>query len=83
LISYLDHGVNSIQKRVDNRMTNRKIKPAPGEDDGYRAYWEVAKDLDGLVDVVWVSGSRMNYAYSSPKTSADMRYSKPPDPLSA
>jgi hypothetical protein len=59
LIRYLDHGVNSIQKRVDNRMTNRKLKPAPGEEDGYKAFWEVAKDLDGLVDVVWVSGSRM------------------------
>ncbi|EDU47590.1 TFB6 domain containing protein [Pyrenophora tritici-repentis] len=57
LIQYLDHGVNSIQKRVDNRMTNRKLKPAPGEEEGYKAFWEVAKDLDGLVDVVWVSGS--------------------------
>jgi len=57
LIRYLDHGINSIQKRVDNRMTNRKLKPAPGEEEGYKAFWEVAKDLDGLVDVVWVSGS--------------------------
>jgi len=38
-------------------MTNRKLKPAPGEEEGYKAFWEVAKDLDGLVDVVWVSGS--------------------------
>lgn len=60
LIRYLDHGVNSIQKRVDNRMTNRKLEPAPGEE-GYKAFWEVAKDLDGLVDVVWVSGSRMPF----------------------
>jgi len=59
LIRYLDHGVNSIQKRVDNRMTNRKLKPAPGEEEGYKAFWEVAKHLDGLIDVVWVSGSRM------------------------
>lgn len=58
LIRYLDHGINRIQKRVDNRMTNRKLKPAPGEEEGYRAFWEVAKDLDGLVDVVWVSASR-------------------------
>ncbi|RMZ67457.1 meiotic recombination dmc1 [Pyrenophora seminiperda CCB06] len=57
LIRYLDHGVNNVQKRVDNRVTNRKHKPAPGEAEGYKAFWEVAKDLDGLVDVVWVSGS--------------------------
>jgi hypothetical protein len=60
LIRYLDHGVNQIQKRVDNRITNRKEKPPIDHADGYRAFWEVAKDLDGLVDVVWVSGSRMS-----------------------
>jgi hypothetical protein len=58
LIRYLDHGVNDIQKRVDNRITNRKVKPAPGEEEGYATFWEVAKDMDGLVDVVWVSASR-------------------------
>ncbi|KAH3966608.1 hypothetical protein HBI25_129350 [Parastagonospora nodorum] len=57
LIRYLDHGVNSIQKRVDNRVTNRKSKSAIDGEDGYSAFHEVAKDLDALVDVVWVSGS--------------------------
>lgn len=59
LIRYLDHGVNGIQKRVDNRTTNRKIKPVQGEGDGYGGFVDVAKDLEALVDVVWVSGSRM------------------------
>ncbi|XPS79864.1 hypothetical protein M3J09_011835 [Ascochyta lentis] len=57
LIRYLDHGVNRIQKRVDNRITNRKTPALLGQEEGYRAFWEVAEDLDGLVDVVWVSGS--------------------------
>ncbi|OSS52838.1 hypothetical protein B5807_01964 [Epicoccum nigrum] len=57
LISYLDHGLNQIQKRVDNRATHRKTPALVGQEEGYRAFWEVAKDLDGLVDVVWVSGS--------------------------
>lgn len=60
LISYLDHGLNRIQKRVDNRATHRKTPALVGQEEGYRAFWEVAKDLDGLVDVVWVSGSRMS-----------------------
>jgi hypothetical protein len=60
LIRYLDHGINAIQKRVDNRTTNRKIQPAPGVEEGYGAFADVAKDLDALVDVVWVSGSRMS-----------------------
>lgn len=59
LIRYLDHGLNQIQKRVDNRVTHRKTPALLGQEDGYRAYWEVVKDLDGLVDVIWVSGSRM------------------------
>ena len=58
LIRYLDHGVNNIQKRVDNRVTNRKTQTVAGEAGGYGTFLEVAKDLDGLVDVVWVSGSR-------------------------
>ncbi|KAF3002666.1 hypothetical protein E8E13_009615 [Curvularia kusanoi] len=58
LIRYLDHGINQIQKRVDNRVTNRKTPALVGQESGYRAFWEVAKDIDGLVDVVWVSGSR-------------------------
>jgi hypothetical protein len=60
LISYLDHGLNQIQKRVDNRATHRKTPALVGQEAGYRAFWEVAKDLDGLLDVVWVSGSRMS-----------------------
>lgn len=58
LIRYLDHGVNQIQKRVDNRVTNRKALALSSQGEGYHAFWEVAKDLDGLVDVIWVSGSR-------------------------
>jgi hypothetical protein len=33
------------------------MKPAPGEE-GYSAFADVAQDLDELLDVVWVSGSR-------------------------
>lgn len=58
LIRYLDHSVNKVQKRVDNRVTNRHDKQTVGKDEGYHAFWEVAADLDGLIDVVWVSGSR-------------------------
>jgi len=57
LIRYLDHGINNIQKRVDNRTTNRKLNPVLDEEVGYGTFADVAKDLDALVDVVWVSGS--------------------------
>jgi hypothetical protein len=64
LIRYLDHGINNIQKQVDNRITNRKVRPALGEVEGYGAFADLAKDLDALVDVVWVSGSRRLSIYA-------------------
>jgi hypothetical protein len=82
LIRYLDHGVNQIQKRVDNRVTKRKDTPAIAEADGYRAFWEVAKDLDGLVDVVWVSGSRTPSRLAT-TFALLMKCSKPPGPIPA
>lgn len=57
LITYLDHSIAQVQKRIADR--HRKRGTAAGGAAGYRAFWEVAKDLDSLVDVVWVSGSRM------------------------
>lgn len=60
LIRYLDQGVNRIQKCVDNRLTNRKADQLLDEPVGYGSFWEVAEDLEGLVDVIWVSGSRMS-----------------------
>lgn len=90
LIRYLDHGVNQIQKRVDNRVTNRKKPALLGQEDGYRVFWEVAKDLDGLVDVVWVSGSRTYHLCVFLSAMADPRYlcsefanSIPPQPCCA
>lgn len=77
LIRYLDHGVNRVQKRVDNRLTNRKVKPTPGAGEGYGTFWEVANDLDGLVDVVWVSGSRMFYSLCLLDCIADERFGQP------
>ncbi|KAI8933799.1 hypothetical protein NX059_009506 [Plenodomus lindquistii] len=57
LIRYLDQGIQRVQKRVDNRLTHRKVEPTIGEPVGYSAFWEVARDLEALVDVVWVSAS--------------------------
>lgn len=59
LITYLDTGLARVQKRVNNRKNNRKMKKeTQGDEEGYHTFSEVAKDLEGLVDVVWVSGSR-------------------------
>lgn len=57
LIRYLDNGINQVQKRVDNRVTHHKGQATAGAH-GYSSFADVAKDIEALVDVVWVSGSR-------------------------
>ena len=52
VIIYLDNSLNNVQKRVENRLQD--------EEDHYSSFAEVERDLTGLVDVVWVSGSRMH-----------------------
>lgn len=54
LIFYLDRALENVGKRA----TNRHVKDLlPGEVAGYRSFAEVAKDLDPLIDVVWVSST--------------------------
>lgn len=60
LIRYLDAGVNKIQKRCDDRFKNRKTyigRVGPGDAEAYRNFSQAAKDMDGIIDVIWVSGS--------------------------
>ncbi|KAF2662403.1 hypothetical protein K491DRAFT_709773 [Lophiostoma macrostomum CBS 122681] len=62
LIHYLDQGINKVQKRVDNRISKERKKrnSATGTAAsvaGYDSFGEVEQDLEGLVDVIWVSGS--------------------------
>jgi hypothetical protein len=54
LIRYLDRGLNNVQQRVDNRRQTTKVDLP-----GYQHFGEVEKDIEALIDVVWVSGSRM------------------------
>jgi hypothetical protein len=55
LIRYLDHGLNNVQKRVDNRL--QTASGGDKREEGYRSFGQAEKDIEGLVDVVWVSGS--------------------------
>lgn len=64
LIRYLDHALGNVVKNVQNRP-HRRRRASDGieevrDTEGYRTFAEAAKDLDGVVDVVWVSGSRMS-----------------------
>ncbi|KAF2273455.1 uncharacterized protein EI97DRAFT_383565 [Westerdykella ornata] len=55
LIRYLDHGLNAVQLRVENRLQ----KPAKDSSEirGYQHFGEIERDIEPLIDVLWVSGS--------------------------
>ncbi|KAF2732683.1 hypothetical protein EJ04DRAFT_513737 [Polyplosphaeria fusca] len=55
LITYLDHNMVSINHRFATRLSTTT---SPSADKGYRNFGEAAKDIEDLIDVVWVSGSR-------------------------
>ena len=63
LVHYLDVSVGKIQKRCDDRFKNRKTYTAgvgaggAANIEAYKTFSEAAKDMNGLVDVVWVSGT--------------------------
>lgn len=59
-IDYVDRKLLGISRRYEKRFN------ADFEDDatsgiegrGYESYGELARDLEGVIDVVWVSGTR-------------------------
>jgi hypothetical protein len=54
LIFYLDRALDNVGKRATNRHVQELL---PGEVAGYKSFADVVKDLDPLVDVVWVSST--------------------------
>ncbi|KAJ4357604.1 uncharacterized protein N0V89_002180 [Didymosphaeria variabile] len=54
LIFYLDRALENVGKRATNKHVKELL---PGEVAGYKSIAEVVKDLDPLVDVVWVSST--------------------------
>lgn len=56
LISYLDHTITLVRGRWAKRMFQEELSASDAK--GYKGFGEAATDIDGLIDVVWVSGSR-------------------------
>ncbi|KAF2475994.1 uncharacterized protein BDR25DRAFT_339892 [Lindgomyces ingoldianus] len=56
LISYLDQTVKAVKRRWAKRMFKDE-ELGQGDVKGYHHFREAAKDIEDLVDVIWVSGS--------------------------
>ena len=59
-IDYVDQKLLGISRRYEKRFnTALKTELTPDiEGRGYEGFKDAAKDLDAIVDVVWVSGTR-------------------------
>ena len=62
-IDYVDRKLLDISRRYEKRfnadMQDQSASEAEGR--GYESFGEVAKDMGSVLDVVWVSGTRMCY----------------------
>ena len=60
-ILYVDQKILEISRRYEKRFNVAfEGEPALHTDDlGYASFDQVARDLENVVDVVWVSGTRM------------------------
>lgn len=63
LINHIDKSILKINRRHAKKFSSRLGTPDASETEaerGYESFKEVVKDIEGLVDVVWVSGTRMS-----------------------
>ena len=62
VINHVDRVILTINRRHAKKFSSAyedPSQPASQTERGYESFQEVAKDIEGLVDVLWVSGTRM------------------------
>lgn len=55
-IQYVDRGIMDITRKYAKKFSG---EGGEGDVRGYKSFKEVARDIERLTDVVWVSGTRM------------------------
>jgi len=63
-IRYVDDSILHIQRQFAKRDNEAALGP---EDRGYASFGEAAKDIERLLDIIWVSGTRRFYSSRSSK----------------
>ena len=60
LINYVDRKLLDISRRYEKRFSEESEDQHSQsiEGKGYRSFGEVAKDLENIINIVWVSGTR-------------------------
>ncbi|PYI16743.1 hypothetical protein BO99DRAFT_305740, partial [Aspergillus violaceofuscus CBS 115571] len=57
VLEYIDKKLLTISRRHAKKFSGAFITPESESERGYESFKEVAKDFEGLVDVLWVSGT--------------------------
>lgn len=57
LICFIDTGILKLERRYAKRGTEALDSAAPLSTRGYESFPEVAKDMENLFDLIWVSGT--------------------------
>ena len=66
-IDYVDRKLLGVSRRYEKRY-NSEFEDEPSSDiegRGYESFGELTKDMEALIDVVWVSGTRKAFPYQS------------------
>ena len=63
LRNYVDDRLLEISGRFERRFRDAYEATGPGHESerrnaGYKGFTELARDLEGVIDIIWVSGSR-------------------------
>jgi Subunit 11 of the general transcription factor TFIIH len=66
LVNYIDKQLLRVSRRHAKKFSRAIGQQEQTEDDrGYESFREVVKDLEAIIDVVWVSGTRMRLVTST------------------
>lgn len=76
VINHLDKSILAVNRRHAKKFSSayegveaQNQAQGQGSERGYESFKEMVRDVEGLVDVVWVSGTRMfPYPYPYPYT---------------
>jgi subunit 11 of the general transcription factor TFIIH len=60
-IRYLDESILKIQRRFAKRGSDGNDGNMKLEATGYKSFSEPAKDIEILIDLIWLSGTRMRF----------------------
>ena len=70
-IDYVDRKLLGISRRYEKRFNADFEDDVASEGRGYESYGELARDLEGVINVVWVSSTRMEGCWTQYGSFAD------------